>query len=72
MDKDKVLPQTGSNMTTQRPTRTNRVLTINPISIPIISLSNHLNGKIKSKQIGPLVVLTKERDEAIVAWVLSM
>jgi hypothetical protein len=40
--------------------------------IPIISLSNHLNGKIKSKQIGPLVVLTKERDEAIVAWVLSM
>ncbi len=30
MDKDNVLPQAKSNMTTQRPTRTNRVLTINP------------------------------------------
>ncbi len=32
MDKDKVVPQTGSNMTTQRPTRTNKVPTINPIN----------------------------------------
>ncbi len=32
MNKDKVLPQTRSNMTTQRPIRTNRVPTINQIS----------------------------------------
>jgi hypothetical protein len=32
MNKDKVLPQTRSNMTTQRPIRTNKVPTINQIS----------------------------------------
>jgi hypothetical protein len=40
--------------------------------IPITSLSNHLNGKIKSRQIGPLGVLTKKKDEVVVAWVLGM
>jgi predicted GH43/DUF377 family glycosyl hydrolase len=88
-------------MTTQRPTRTNRVLAINPISkwsneslkiamdvieraiislqgankfwgIHVTSLSNHLNGKIGSRKIGPLGVLIEEEDEIVVTWVLSM
>jgi hypothetical protein len=88
-------------MTTQRPTRTNRVPTINPRGkwsneslettmnviqrgitflwgankfwgILVISLSDHLNGKTKSRKIGPPNVLTEEEDEIIVAWVLSM
>jgi len=101
MDKDNVPPQTRSKMTTQRPTRTNKVLIINPRSewsneslettmdvvergitslrgankfwgIPITSLSNHLNGKSKSKQIGPLGVLRKEEDDVVITCVLSM
>jgi hypothetical protein len=40
--------------------------------ILVISFSNHLNGKTKSRKIGPPSVLTKEEDETIVAWVLSM
>jgi hypothetical protein len=40
--------------------------------IPITSFSNHLNGKIESRKIGPLGVLTKEEDEVVVACVLSM
>jgi hypothetical protein len=40
--------------------------------IPIISLSEHLNGNTRSRKIGPSNVLIEEEDEAIVAWVLSM
>jgi hypothetical protein len=40
--------------------------------IPVISLFNHLYGKTKSRKIGPLGVLTQEKDEIIVAWVLNM
>jgi hypothetical protein len=40
--------------------------------ILVISLFNHLYGKTKSRKIGPLGVLTQEKDEIIVAWVLSM
>jgi len=40
--------------------------------IPVTSLSNHLYGKTKSRKIGPLGVLTQEKDEIIVAWVLNM
>ncbi len=90
MDKDKVPFQTGSNMTTQRPTKTNKVPTINLISnwlneslettmdviehgstslerankfwcIPITSLSDHLNEKIKSRQIRPLCTNKRKR-----------
>jgi hypothetical protein len=75
-------------MTTQRPSRTNRVPIINPRGkwlneslettmdkvehdivslwgvnkfwgIPIISFSDHLNGKTRSRKIGPPSVLTK-------------
>jgi hypothetical protein len=40
--------------------------------ILVVSLFNHLYGKTKSRKIGPLGVLTQEKDEIIVAWVLSM
>ncbi len=101
MDKDNVPPQTISNRTTQRPTRTNKVLIINPRNewsnesletamdvvehgitslqrankfwgIPSTSLSDHLNAKTKNIQIRPLGVLTKEKDEIVLAWILSM
>jgi hypothetical protein len=38
----------------------------------VISFFDHLNGKTRSKKIGPPNVLTDEEDETIVAWVLSM
>jgi len=38
----------------------------------VISFFDHLNGKIRSRKIGPLSVLTKEEDETIIARVLSM
>jgi hypothetical protein len=40
--------------------------------IPVISIFNHLNGKTKSRKIGPHAILTKEEDDVVVAWVLSM
>ncbi len=89
-------------MTTQRPTRTNKVLAINPKGkwsnesfettmdaiehditslwgpdkfwgILVTSLSDHLNGKTKSRKIGPPGVLIEEEEgEVVVAWVLNM
>jgi hypothetical protein len=41
-------------------------------NIPFNSLSNHLNGKIRSKKMGPTSVLTKEKDVTLVAWILGM
>jgi len=100
MDKDKVPFQTGSNMTTQRPTKTNKVPNVNPISnwlneslkttmdviehgstslqgaskfwcILITSLSDHLNEKLKVDKFNHCV-LTKEKNQVVVAWVLGM
>jgi hypothetical protein len=41
-------------------------------NIPLNSLSNHLNGKIRNKKRGPTSVLTKEEDVIIIAWILGM
>jgi len=40
--------------------------------IPVTSFSDHLNGNIRSRKIGPPGVLTEEEDEVVVAWVLNM
>jgi hypothetical protein len=39
---------------------------------PLTSLSNHLNGKTRSKKYGPLGVLTFEEDQIHVSWILNM
>lgn len=41
-------------------------------NIPCTFLSNHLNGKTRSKKCGPTSVLTKKKNETIVAWTLAM
>jgi hypothetical protein len=41
-------------------------------NVPLTSLSNHLNGKTKSKKVGSQGVLTKHEDAIIVTWVLNM
>jgi hypothetical protein len=41
-------------------------------NIPLGSFSDHLNGKIRSKKMGPTSVLTKEEDVTLVAWILGM
>ncbi len=38
----------------------------------VISFFDHLNGKTRSRKIGPLGVLAKEEGQANVAWVLNM
>jgi len=87
VNKENVLLQVRSNMTTQKSTITNRVPAINPISklsnesleiaidavehditilqgpnkfwgILVTSLFDHLNGKTRSRKIGPSGVLT--------------
>jgi hypothetical protein len=40
--------------------------------IPIISLSNHLNGKTRSRKQRPQGVLTNQEDGALMAWILGM
>lgn len=37
-------------------------------NIPLTSFSYHLNGRTKSKKMGPKGVLTKQEDEAIATW----
>jgi hypothetical protein len=41
-------------------------------NIPLISLSNHLYGKTRSRKLGLVRVLTLEEYQVVVAWVLSM
>ncbi len=41
-------------------------------NIPLISLLDHLNGKIKSRKIGPSRVLTNEKDAIVVGWILGI
>jgi hypothetical protein len=41
-------------------------------NIPLSSLSNHLNGKTRSKKMGLACVLTKEDVVTIITWVLGM
>jgi hypothetical protein len=41
-------------------------------NIPLTSFSNHLNGRTKRRKVGPRGVLTKQKDVAIVTWVLNM
>jgi len=41
-------------------------------NIPLNSLSDHLNGKTRSKKMGPTCVLTKEDIVTIITWVLGM
>jgi hypothetical protein len=41
-------------------------------NIPLTSLSNHLNGRTKSKKVGPQGVLIEQEDVAIVNWVLNI
>ncbi len=41
-------------------------------NIPMSSFTNHLNGKTKSKKMGPRVVLTKEENAIVITWTLSI
>jgi hypothetical protein len=41
-------------------------------NIPMSYLSNHLNGKNRSKKMGPRKVLIKEKDSIVIAWTLVM
>jgi hypothetical protein len=41
-------------------------------NIPFISLLDHLNGRTRSRKVGPQGVLTKHKDVRIVTWVLNM
>jgi len=41
-------------------------------NILFTSLFDHLYGKIKSRKLGPIGVLIIEKNQAMVAWVLSM
>jgi hypothetical protein len=40
--------------------------------IPMSSLVDHLNGKIKSNKMGPKRVLIKEEDAILIKWTLDM
>jgi hypothetical protein len=45
----------------------------NKIMVYILTnLSNHLNGKIRSKKVGTQGVLTEEKDAIVIAWRLVM
>jgi hypothetical protein len=41
-------------------------------NIPMSSIFYHLNGKTKSKKMGPKGVPTEEEDVAVIAWTLTM
>jgi hypothetical protein len=41
-------------------------------NIPTISITNHLNGKTKSRKMGPRGVLTEEEDVVVIKWTLNM
>jgi hypothetical protein len=41
-------------------------------NIPLSSISNHLNKKIKSKKMGPWGALTNEEDATKMAWTFVM
>jgi hypothetical protein len=41
-------------------------------NIPLSSLSNHLNGKTKSRNMGPRSVLTSKEDVEVIKWTLVM
>jgi hypothetical protein len=41
-------------------------------NIPMSSISNHLNGKTKSRKIGPRGVLTEKKDAIMITWTLVM
>ncbi len=41
-------------------------------NIPPTPLSNHLNGRIRCKKVGPQGMLIEQEDETMVTWVLNM
>jgi hypothetical protein len=41
-------------------------------NIPMSSIFDHLNGKTRSKKMGPKGVLTEKEDVAMIAWTLIM
>jgi hypothetical protein len=41
-------------------------------SIPMSSLSNHSNGKTRSRKMGPRGVRIKVEDSAVITWTLAM
>jgi hypothetical protein len=41
-------------------------------NIPLTSLFDHLNGKIRSQKMGPTNVLIEEEDVIVVAWIIIM
>jgi hypothetical protein len=41
-------------------------------NIPMSSLSNHLNGKTRSRKIGPRRMLREEKDSTVIALTLAM
>ncbi len=41
-------------------------------NIPMSSLSNHLNGKTRSRKMGPRRVHIKVEDSLMIAWTLAM
>jgi hypothetical protein len=41
-------------------------------NILVISIANHLNGKTKSRKMGPKGVLTKKEDAIVIKWTLNM
>ncbi len=43
-----------------------------PWNIPMSSLSNHLNGKTRSRNMGPRRVFIEKGDSTMIAWTLAM
>jgi hypothetical protein len=41
-------------------------------NILVISIANHLNGKTKSRKMGPKGVLTEKEDAIVIKWTLNM
>lgn len=41
-------------------------------NIPFTSISNHFNGRTRSRKMGPQGVPTKQEDATIITWVLNM
>jgi len=41
-------------------------------NIPLNSFFNHMNGRIRCRKLGPQGVPTKQKDEAMVTWILKM
>ncbi len=41
-------------------------------NIPLTSLSDHLNGKTRSKKVGSLGVKLKDEEAKVVSWILGM